>query len=915
MKEKLLLISLSMLLCSCGGELSSTSFDSSNVNQESSDSSIIEADSSSNETESSSVGLPTSDEYFELSNDGKSFTLIKCPEPFAKEYEIPSIYKNLPVRGISKSAFGMTPFLQKLFIPNSVEYIEKGAFTNFSNYLEELTTPFIGTSLTDSNAYLGEMFGIGNVVGKNATSIFAPNFKKLTITNQEVLPDGCLSGATTLETISILNCKQIGVGALSHLDGLTSLTLEDGLLKIGSGAFSDDKNLKELSIPDSVNQIDDQAFFGLPFSSFELPKSLSKFTYYQDMPNLKEWIISDDNEYFLVDDGVLYSKDFSTLVNFPVAKDASSFIVNPNTTIIGPYAFKGTNISSFSFQNISRVESFSFFGAERLAGVAFGDQLSYVGDSAFYGNTNLLTLTFAKTIKEGTPAFSWEHLAFASCIKLKEVVLPSYVSMVPDSAFAGDTSLSKLTLEGSMTYLGLLSFSNTNIKELSVTFADKASLGSNLFKYVPLDNLYLHFDNVVTYPTISSLGIGATPHIYVDSEEEATALKQSWSNSISTAALILKSGTETKEFSISDGTLIKYDVSSSFNKKRIIIPDGVTSIAANVFNNLGEVEYIYVPSSVTRITSSSFANCPKLLEIEFGHDDITAFSVYQANGKEGNFYSAFNFDGSNKTVFAIKNKDQIETFKNRFTSMYSANVLAHESSDLYLDYENYTLYNLEKSILLSYLGDKTSYLFDDMVTTIGKKAFYGSNDLEEIDFNNVSRIEDSAFGECEKLSELDFGEKVGFIGDSAFAYCNGLTSLSFKGATEIGNNAFYMDDSYSLTSIDFGKKLSSIGSGAFYGAFSNCEIVIPSSCLKISDDAFNCFSQDENSSIYFENNVDAYCNDDDFEWVTCFVDDYARSNNGDIVVAFYSENIPDESYSSLSCSFWHYDENNSKVLY
>ncbi len=106
MKEKLLLISLSMLLWSCGGELSSTSFDSSKINQESSDSSFAEADSSSNETESSSLDLPASDEYFELSNDGKSFTLIKCPEPFAKEYEIPSTYKNLPVRGISKKLSG-----------------------------------------------------------------------------------------------------------------------------------------------------------------------------------------------------------------------------------------------------------------------------------------------------------------------------------------------------------------------------------------------------------------------------------------------------------------------------------------------------------------------------------------------------------------------------------------------------------------------------------------------------------------------------------------------------------------------------------------------------------------------------------------------------------------------------------------
>lgn len=282
--------------------------------------------------------------------------------------------------------------------------------------------------------------------GKNFTQVYASNFQTLKITNQPILPAGLLAGSETLQTVVIENCEEIRTGALQNLSELTSLSLPDGLKKIGIGAFASDVKLASLTIPDSVTDIDAQAFYRLPFETFKLPKSLTNFTYYQDMPNLKEWQIDQDNEHFVVEDGVLYSKDFKILINVPAKKVLDGFSLKSSVTEIGKYAFSATGVTNIDLSNVSKINSFAFFLAPALTSVTFGKGLSFIGSQAFASCTSLTNVAFSETTT--SESFAWENLVFSSCNKLTKILLPNYIHDIPSSTFASCTSLSEITVSG-----------------------------------------------------------------------------------------------------------------------------------------------------------------------------------------------------------------------------------------------------------------------------------------------------------------------------------------------------------------------------------------------------------------------------------------------------------------------------------
>ena len=898
MKKKFIpMILLSALMCSCGES------NSSDNTGQSSGSSI---------TDSPTAEEPVSDENFVLSDDQTSFTLVKCPVSYATSYQVPATYKGLPVTSIKKTAFAQMMMLNRLTIPSSVTYIEKGTLGPIASFLSELVTPFVGETAFASDSYIGLMFGVGDVVGKNLTSYYAPNFATLTITNQEILPNGLLGSCDTLTSVTIENCKEIGGGALKDMEKLTSLSLPDGLEKIGVGAFGGDVGLTSLNIPSSVTTIGGQAFVGLPFKTLELPKSLKEFDYYQDMDELEAWSISDENEYFCVDDGVLYSKDHKKLINFPKAKDASSFVLNAETEEIGTHAFEDTNIASIDLSNVSSIGSYSFYTAKALNEIHFGNQLTNIGSSAFYGNVLLDVVTFPSTLATGK-TLSIDNLVFAACGKLTSITLPSYITSIPNSMFASCSSLSSVNVEGAITNLGIRAFAGTALKQISLTFGDNASIQGTPFADTKLETLELHFlTNVKTYPSIVSTGLGVSPSIIVDSAEIASALKTAWSNDASLAGLVQVAGTETGEFTIEDGVLLRYDASKSSNPKRIIIPDTVTSIANGAIICTSETQYIYIPSSVQSIatsTSSKFggiSGTKKVLEIEFGHDDPSILTT------TSNLDKSLGVSDSSRTVLTIKNKEKEATFRNCFTSRF---LKVEAASEVYLDSERNEIYDADKTVLLATGNDSSDYTFADSVIEVGANAFNGNSNLTNIDWNNVEKIDEQAFYNCSSIEELHFGEKIVSIGEFAFYYTLSLKTLSFSGATAIGDSAFYSDEDngYSIESLDFGNKGVSIDNAAFsYAIAGNTEIFIPASCIDVNSCAFSYFTNQDGVSIYFENPVSVYL-DIDESWV----DDFTGEANSltEAVIAFYSESAPSEQDLELSCQFWHYDESGNKIVY
>ena len=184
------------------------------------------------------------------------------------------------VTAIKKSAFSGCNKLTSITVPDSVTSIGEGAFSGCIS-LESITLPFVGDSIkTESDTYqypFGYIFGRssyeggiravqdhykGNTNTSEYSTYYIPaSLKLVTITGGNILY-GAFHDCNGLTSITILNgVTSIGDRAFCGCDALTSITLPNSITSIGNYAFYYCRALESITIPDSVTNIGDHAFY------------------------------------------------------------------------------------------------------------------------------------------------------------------------------------------------------------------------------------------------------------------------------------------------------------------------------------------------------------------------------------------------------------------------------------------------------------------------------------------------------------------------------------------------------------------------------------------------------------------------------------------------------------------------------
>ncbi len=105
-------------------------------------------------------------------------------------------------------------------------------------------------------------------------------------------------------------------------------------------------NYTEIIIPEAivgvpVTQISDQAFFGCNLVSVEIPVAVSTIgdRAFSTCSSLESFSVDARNANYCAVDGVLFSKDMTTLVRVPNQYGKSTFVVPDSVTTIGSNAF------------------------------------------------------------------------------------------------------------------------------------------------------------------------------------------------------------------------------------------------------------------------------------------------------------------------------------------------------------------------------------------------------------------------------------------------------------------------------------------------------------------------------------------------------------------------------------------------
>lgn len=277
------------------------------------------------------------------------------------------------------------------------------------------------------------------------------------------IDDGAFRGNTNINSVVIPeSVKKIGSGAFSSCFFLSDISLTDSVEYIGNEAFNNtawlenqpegivyignfaysykpgEKKETELTFRENTTGISDEFAFLLSskFSGItrvDLPDSLRYITpvTFHSLSDLSCFNVSEDNPYFMSDDGILFSKDRSKLIKYPVQKTGTSYIIPSQTKIIADRAFMNCNY---------------------LSEVEMSDSVTDIGDSAFSYCHNLNKIKLSDKIK----TISCRSFRSTS---ISEISLPLSLTSIDNEAFAF-THISEVTVPESVTSIGYGSFAS-----------------------------------------------------------------------------------------------------------------------------------------------------------------------------------------------------------------------------------------------------------------------------------------------------------------------------------------------------------------------------------------------------------------------------------------------------------------------
>lgn len=582
-----------------------------------------------------------------------------------------------------------------------------------------------------------------------------------------------------------------GIGEYTFYDctNLTSLTIPDNVTKIGAYAISGCDNLSYVSIGNGVTELDSSAFNSCDNLSYiTIGKNVTDIrTNFLYNKKLQYISVHQENPAYTTDEnGVLYNKDKTILLKYPVGSSRKDYTIFDGVKIIGASAFyECKTIESISMpDSLEEIENRAFYRTTALKSIVFGNNLKKIGESAF-------------------SCYSW------SSSGLESIVLPNSVEEIGDSAFYQRPDLNTIVIGDAIKRIGINAFygskyysSTENWDEYGLYIgnhlikADTSISGSHTLKDGTMciaDEAFSNNKNLTVIRMPSSV-----THIGNKSFYNCQGLQR----------VILSEGTK----SIGNNAFQECIKLASIN-----IPDSIERIGEYAFNGC-DVLTSFVLSETSNLNflgQNAFRGCVALAEVSLP-DSLTEISY-------GLFIACSSLKNAKLPQNATNMGDAVFYNCTRLETVNIPNGIKNIGKNTF--YNCYALSNV---------------IIPETVESIGERAFYENDKLLEIIIpESVKSIDLGAFQNCTNLSDITLPDGIINIGSSAF-----YGTKYYNDNANWENNVLYIDNHLiqAKTSIsgDYavvdGTK--SIADYAFSGCSSLTGISVPEGLVSIGDYAF-----------------------------------------------------------------------------
>ncbi len=712
------------------------------------------------------------------------------------------------VTSINENAFYNCTSLKSIDLPSSLSKIGRYAFYNCTS-IQQVDFPDKLTSI-DYGAFSGCRSLTSVIIPKTVTSLGGRAFsgclglESVTMQGSGRVPDYAFSNCkklidlklseniTAIGDYAFYNCiklssitlseniKSIGASAFYNCTGLVSVILG---ADIGDNAFGNCTALENITLLDTVKNIGTNVFYGCNrLKSIDIPASVQSigefaFNYCEALENIT---VNEENTVYSSDNGILFNNDKSVLILYPQNKEGTSYRVIDSVTSVSDYAFDSVN---------------------NLTDVDFVENVSDLGLSVFRNAPNIKNITIRN-----------KNVSFAS------------TSTYPAKSFfygIGDDIMKNLIVHG---YMGSTTENEVfvhRVKGIKFMALDPVTKGLVIQKIEKkaeqrtVDNLPLGektwLGEVVGYEVPSSLSnTEEAKNIIVPSlvtnETEGLIIKDENGNVISlndgesivVSSLGFHSLWYPGAISSDDGS-----VQNGFVKavKSVLLPQTITDIKSNAFDDCTGLSEINIPVSVQNIHAYAFRNCSALTEVTIPKNVVMLGEdkLKDENNKTESHVSAF------EGCINLK-KINVEEGNNMYASV----------DGVLMNFDKNKIYEAPNGFTGNVDSEEGKYIVPDGVETIGSSAFVGCK-LNSVEFSDTVKhigvgafkgvlkkdsnnsanstiifadskdevdIDNEAFADCTGLTEINLPVKLCRVGDDAFARCTSLRNFNIPEGAE-----------------------------------------------------------------------------------------------------------------------------------